>query len=91
MLSKLIALALVPLALAGCESSDSDIQTGKACLGKNQDTLVESLGTQCQKGDTIGTKNPALFCDFRYAVAFNGFDSAICVYSGRSAEDRVTK
>jgi hypothetical protein len=46
---------------------------------------------QCKAGDIIGTKNPAYFCDFSHAVAFNSYNSAFCVYSGRQAEERTAK
>lgn len=84
---RFICLALASIALAGCNDSSS----GKACLGSNGDTLVESMPGQCQAGDIIGTKNPAYFCDFSHAVAFNGYNSAFCVYSGRQAEERTAK
>ena len=33
-----------------------------------------------QGGDIVATKHPAYFCDFNYAVTFNSYNSAICVY-----------
>ncbi|WP_187806564.1 hypothetical protein [Aquipseudomonas alcaligenes] len=76
------------LSVAGCNEHSHSL-TGKACLGTNNDTLVESLGDQCQAGDMIGTKHPAYFCDFSYAVAFNQYNSAFCVFSGAQAEERI--
>lgn len=58
-------------------------------MGINNDTLVEALGDQCKKGDIIGTKNPAYFCDFNHTVVFNNNNSAICVYRGSVAEERI--
>ena len=81
----IFVLALASLLLTGCNEAPS----GKACLGSNGDTLVESMPGQCKAGDIIGTKNPAYFCDFRHAVAFNGYNSAFCVFSGRQAEERT--
>ena len=59
-----------------------DKTTGKACLGANNDSLVEGMQDKCKAGDTVATKHPAYFCDFNYAVAYNSYNSAICVYSG---------
>lgn len=80
-------LVLVSLALAGCDNTT----TGKSCLGSDGDTLVEALSGQCKAGDTIATKNPAFYCDFRYSVAFNGYNSAFCIFSGHQADERVSK
>ncbi|MCB7737694.1 hypothetical protein KAF83_15430, partial [Klebsiella pneumoniae] len=44
---------------------------------------------KCQKGDTIATKNPAYFCDFKSQIAFNNYNSAICIYTGMQAEERI--
>lgn len=33
--------------------------TGNACLGQNNDSLVEFIGQHCKAGDTIATKHPA--------------------------------
>lgn len=63
--------------------------TGNACLGQNNDSLVEYIGNHCQAGDTIATKHPAYFCDFDHAVAFNTFNSAMCIYTGKQARERV--
>lgn len=75
----LLLSSAAALLLGAC---NSQTPTGKACIGSNQDTLVEGLGNACQKGDIIATKNPALFCDFNYAVTFNDVNSAFCVYIG---------
>ncbi len=87
-------LCLVGIALAstisGC-NENSPKPTGKACLGTNNDSLVESLGNQCQAGDTIGTKHPAYFCDFTYAITFNNYDSAFCIFSGAQADERTAE
>ena len=63
--------------------------TGKACLGKNNDSLVESMQDLCKKGDTVATKHPAYFCDFHYAVTYNNYNSAICIYAGRQKPERA--
>ena len=85
----LIALsATTAILLSGCSDGGVDI-TGKACMGTNNDTLIEGLGDQCKAGDTIGTKNAGYFCDFHYAVAFNDHNSAICIYRGSIAEERI--
>lgn len=81
----LIALAVV---LSGCNQHDTAL-TGKACLGTNNDTLVEVIQDQCQAGDMVATKNPGYFCDFTYSVAFNDFNSAFCVYNGKAREERT--
>lgn len=80
--------AATALLLSGCSDSGVSI-TGKACMGTNNDTLIEGLGDQCKAGDTIATKHPAYFCDFHYAVAYNDYNSAICVYRGSVAEERI--
>ena len=85
----LIALGLgATFILSGC-SDDGVSITGKACLGTNNDTLIEGLGNQCKAGDTIATKHPAYFCDFHYSVAYNDYNSAICIYRGSLAEERI--
>ncbi len=32
---------------------------------------------------------PAYFCDFNHAVAYNGYNSAVCIYTGKQAGERV--
>lgn len=83
-----LAILLTVAVLAGCDQHDNKL-TGMACLGTNNDTLVEGLGKQCQAGDTVSTKHPAYFCDFTYAVAYNDFNSAYCVYNGNQREERI--
>ncbi|MFM4862783.1 hypothetical protein [Aeromonas media] len=68
-----------------------DKTTGKACLGANNDSLVEGMQDKCKAGDTVATKHPAYFCDFHYAVAYNSYNSAICVYSGALKPERTTE
>ena len=51
------------LALTGC-SDDKTSLSGKACLGVDNDTLIEGLNGQCKAGDIVATKHPAYFCDF---------------------------
>ncbi|MNW69830.1 hypothetical protein D3C74_489380 [compost metagenome] len=46
---------------------------------------------KCKAGDTVATKHPAYFCDFNYAVAYNSYNSAICVYSGALKPERTTE
>ena len=48
------------LALTGC-SDDKTSLSGKACLGVNNDTLVEALNGQCKTGDIVATKHPGYF------------------------------
>lgn len=82
------ACAAAAIVLTGCSDGPVSV-TGKACMGTNNDTLVEGLGDQCKAGDTIATKHPAYFCDFHYSVAYNDFNSAICIYRGSIAEERI--
>lgn len=84
----LIVLLGVGSLLVGC-NDEGVAPTGKACLGANNDSLIEGLGGICQKGDVIATKNPAYFCDFKSAVTYNSYNSAICIYTGRQAEERA--
>jgi hypothetical protein len=58
-------------------------------MGTDNDSLIEGLKGKCQKGDTIATKNPAYFCDFKSQIAFNNYNSAICIYTGMQAEERI--
>lgn len=46
---------------------------------------VSVTGQACLGAD----KYPAYFCDFHYAVAFNTSNSAICIYRGDVAQERV--
>jgi len=77
------------LAISSFTSPKGVRPTGNACLGQNNDSLVEYIGNHCQAGDTIATKHPAYFCDFNHAVAFNTFNSAMCIYTGKQAGERV--
>lgn len=81
------AILIASAILAGCNPHDTEL-TGKACLGPNNDTLVETLKDSCKAGDTVATKHPAYFCDFTYSVAYNDFNSAMCVYNGKQREER---
>jgi len=60
-----------------------------ACLGQSNDALVEHMTDQCTAGDAVATKFPAYFCDFQHAVSYNTFNSAICIYRGKQAEERT--
>lgn len=85
-IGKLMIAVFACLMLQACV----DKTTGKACLGTDSDSLVEGLKDQCQAGDTVATKNPAYYCDFNYTVAFNGFNSAFCIYSGAQKPERTS-
>ena len=82
---KMFTLLAVAAVLAGCDKHETDL-TGKACLGANNDTLVEAQRDKCAAGDVVGTKHPAYFCDFTYAVTYNTVNTAICVYRGEREE-----
>lgn len=81
-MKKILLLLTVVSTLTAC----SDSTTGQACLGKNSNSLVEHLGKQCKAGDAIATKNPVYFCDFNYSIAYNDYNSAMCIYSGKKIE-----
>lgn len=86
---KIIALTfLVVLSTASLTACDGNI-TGKACLGPDSDSVVESLQDQCKAGDAIATKNPASFCDFDHAIAYNDYNSAFCIYAGAKKPERT--
>ena len=74
--------------LSGC-SDDKVKPTGLACLGEDGDTLVENMIDVCKAGDAIATKHPAYFCDFNYAVSYNKYNSAFCVYIGKVRTERA--
>ncbi len=59
-------------------------------MGPNYTALVEGMQDKCKAGDAIATKHPAYFCDFNYAVVYNDFNSAMCIYSGGQKVERVT-
>ncbi len=84
------AILIASVILAGCDAHDTKL-SGKACLGANNDTLIENLADSCKAGDTVGTKHAAYFCDFTYSVAFNDFNSAMCVYNGKQREERLAE
>ncbi len=84
------AILLAAAILAGCNPHDNAL-TGNACLGSNNDTLVETLRDKCKAGDTVATKHPAYFCDFTYAVAYNDYNSAMCVYNGSQRTERIAE
>ena len=87
-MKKLLFIAIICLSVTGC---NGDITTGYACLGANHDSLVEGMQDVCKKGDAIATKYPAYFCDFNYAIAYNNYNSAICIYSGKQKPERAQK
>ncbi len=68
---------------------NADTITGKACMGVNNDSLVEGLQDICKKGDAVGTKHPGYFCDFSFSIAYNDYNTAMCIYSGKQKEERV--
>ena len=81
-----VAIAILSMLLFfvfGCSESKS---VGTVCLGDNLDTLFESLPAEAmkkvKKGDIIATKNPGLWLDFNYPVAYNNYNSAIGKYAG---------
>jgi outer membrane murein-binding lipoprotein Lpp len=80
------AVATATALLAGCSE---DKTTGYACLGADNDSRVENIQEHCKAGDAIATKHRAYFCDFNYAVTYNGFNSALCIYTGQQATERV--
>lgn len=84
----LITLGLASILLAGC-NDEGITPTGKACLGTDHDSIVETLNGQCEKGDIIATKNPGYFCDFKSTVVMNSFNSAVCIYTGKIADERI--
>ncbi len=84
---KVMGLIGICAILAAC----GEQATGKACLGENNDSLVESMQSECKAGDAVATKHPAYFCDFNYAVAYNDYNSAFCIYSGKQKPERTEK
>ena len=85
-MKKLIIIIFSALTISGCDNGT----TGKACLGKNNDSLVESMQDKCKAGDSVATKHPAYFCDFNYTIAYNDYNSAMCIYSGKQKIERTT-
>ena len=84
----LIATCACAAVLAGC-SDDKVKPTGIACLGTNNSSLVENMADVCKAGDTVATKHPAYVCDFGHAVAYNDYNSAICIYAGKIRQERA--
>ncbi|WP_197540930.1 hypothetical protein [Alcanivorax sp. NBRC 101098] len=82
---KVLGIIGVCAALSAC----GDKTTGQACLGPNNSGLVEGMQSECKAGDAIATKHPAYFCDFNYAVAYNDYNSAMCIYSGKQKPERT--
>ena len=87
---KMFTLLAVAAVLAGCDKHETDL-TGKACLGANNDTVVESHRDKCSAGDVVANKHHAYFCDFTYAVAYNDYNSAMCVYNGSQRTERIAE
>ncbi|MFO5453015.1 hypothetical protein ACLBO7_31195, partial [Klebsiella pneumoniae] len=50
----LTVLTCAPVFLSGCKE-EGITPTGKACMGTDNDSLIEGLKGKCQKGDTIAT------------------------------------
>lgn len=84
---KITSLIGVCIILVAC----GDQTTGQACLGPGNHSLVESMQSECKAGDAVATKNPAYFCDFNYAVAYNDYNSAFCIYSGKQKPERTDR
>lgn len=84
----LIMLVCATGILSGCKE-EGITPTGEACMGTDNDSLVEGLEGKCQKGDIIATKHPAYFCDFKSEIALNNYNSAICIYTGKQADERI--
>ncbi|BEU02625.1 hypothetical protein OAG1_14250 [Agarivorans sp. OAG1] len=82
-----VLLIISILAISGCNSQATP--TGQACMGARGGSLVEGLDGQCKAGDAIATKEPAYYCDFNYAVAYNDYNSAMCIYSGKRKSERT--
>ncbi|MDO6764663.1 hypothetical protein [Agarivorans sp. 1_MG-2023] len=82
-----VLLIIGVLALSGCNSQATP--TGKACMGSRGGSLVEGLENQCKAGDAIATKEPTYYCDFNYAIAYNDYNSAMCIYSGKRKDERT--
>jgi hypothetical protein len=76
-------LILFFLCLNGCSENEN---VGTVCLGDNLDTLFESLPWETKqlvkKGDIIATKNPGLWLDFNYPVAYNDYNTAFGKFAG---------
>lgn len=88
----LVLVVLIMIAGCGSQLGHAGVDTtGKACLGSDNDSLVEGMQDQCVAGDTIATKHPAYFCDFSYSVAYNNYNSAICVYAGKQKPERTAE
>ena len=83
------AICLASVALTGCDQGVSP--TGKACMGSNNDSLVEGMAGSCKKGDTVATKHPAYVCDFKSTIVANSYNSFFCIYNGRIIEERLQK
>ena len=69
----LIMLVCATGILSGCKE-EGITPTGEACMGTDNDSLVEGLEGKCQKGDIIATKHPAYFCDFKSEIALNNYN-----------------
>jgi len=82
LISLIIASCMLP-SLSAC-SRGGDV--GRVCLGDNLDTLFEALPRETmrkvKKGDIIATKNPGLWLDFNYPVAYNDYNSAFGKFAG---------
>ncbi|MCL1138269.1 hypothetical protein [Shewanella pneumatophori] len=86
-IKNVLILAATLSVLSGC----GDKTSGMACLGTNNDSLVEGMQDICKAGDAVATKHPAYFCDFNYAIAYNDYNSAMCIYNGAQKKERASK
>ena len=84
----LLCALLSCVTITGCSDGKTSL-SGKACLGVNNDTLIEGLNGQCKAGDIVATKHPTYFCDYNYAVAYNLYNSATCVYNEKLRQERI--
>jgi hypothetical protein len=77
-----LLLVLCVFLVAGCTKDP----VGKVVSGDDVQTLFEGLPWEimekAQAGDTIATKNPVIFLDFRHPVAFNTYNSAFGRFAG---------
>lgn len=85
-MNKTLIIIFLAFTISGCDNGT----TGVACLGENNGSLVESMQDKCEAGDAVATKHPAYFCDFNYSIAYNDYNSAMCIYSGKQKAERTT-
>lgn len=83
----ILPILLLTTLLQACTSDNkAKNEPDTVYVGDKGDALIESLSwdilQKIKKGDIVWTKQPELFLDFSYSVAYNDYNSAVGKFIG---------